>query len=615
MLKKILRVSIAISACLVALRIGYYLLGVGFHDYDDEGYMLISLKHYIEGGHLYTQVFSEYGPVFFYVESWLFHLFHHGVTHDAGRHITLLLWFLSSVAAAAFLYRISRSVLIASATGLVMMLLASSMSGEPNHPQHLALTVLMLTCCASLLKTPAQFVVLGALAAALFFIKVNIGIFCFVALFGTLCCVLRSSLVRKISGLIFLLYFLVGPIALMHRHLHTWASGYCLLSVLCGGSTFVTALYTAPRFATIRSTLPFVALGAVVLSALVLVGTTIQKTPLHSLIDGILLTPIHHPQFYEVPLNISLLITLCLALLVGIIIGLYLHCRKMRRSVAWINLVRLFVGLCIIAALVLRGRSIIVPAILCLPLGLLPDDAREPTAAEYLPRLFISLLAATELLESYPVGASQLVISIAPLILWSFICVYDGGRELVRRFPQWNRASGRLPAIGTLVGALLILCVEAAVLKGGRWRMHFFTPASTLRGSHSLHLDPAAENLYENLTSSISRNCDMLFTLPGMGSLNLWSGVPAPNGLNDNAWVRFLRPDQQQEILRILQNDPNACAVANFRIESYWNSTAYNASSPLASYIVNDMPRVSSVNDYEIRVSPRRTRPWVVPAP
>src|SRR6185437_11457609 len=70
-----------------------------------------------------------------------------------------------------------------------------------------------------------------------------------------------------------------------------------------GGSTFVTALYTSPRFATIRSTLPFVALGAVVLSALVLVGTTIQKTPLHSLIDGILLTPIHHPQFYEVPLT------------------------------------------------------------------------------------------------------------------------------------------------------------------------------------------------------------------------------------------------------------------------------------------------------------------------
>ena len=193
MLKKILRVSIAISACLVALRLGYYRLGTGFFDWDDEGYILLSLKHYVAGGHLYTKVFTEYGPVFFFVESSLFHLFHQPVTHDAGRHITLLLWFLSSVAAAWFLYRISRSVITASATGLVIMLVASGMLSEPNHPEHLALLMLMLACCASTMKRPLGFVVLGALAATLFFIKVNIGIFCFVALFGTLCCVLRSS--------------------------------------------------------------------------------------------------------------------------------------------------------------------------------------------------------------------------------------------------------------------------------------------------------------------------------------------------------------------------------------------------------------------------------------
>jgi len=121
--------------------------------------------------------------------------------------------------------------------------------------------------------------------------------------------------------------------------------------------------------------------------------------------------------------------------------------------------------------------------------------------------------------------------------------------------------------------------------------------------------------MYVTLASSIGRNCDMLYTLPGMGSLNLWSGAEAPNGMNLTAWVRFFRPEQQQEILGILQNDPNACVVWNPRIESFWNPLEFNATSPLASYIVNDMPRVSTIGDYQIRVNPQRTRPWIADTP
>ena len=85
--------------------------------------------------------------------------------------------------------------------------------------------------------------------------------------------------------------------------------------------------------------------------------------------------------------------------------------------------------------------------------------------------------------------------------------------------------------------------------------------------------------------------------------------------MNLTAWVRFFRPEQQQEILGILQNDPNACVVWNPGIESFWNPLEFNATSPLASYIVNDMPRVSAIGDYQIRVNPQRTRPWIADIP
>jgi hypothetical protein len=43
-----------------------------------------------------------------------------------------------------------------------------------------------------------------------------------------------------------------------------------------------------------------------------------------------------------------------------------------------------------------------------------------------------------------------------------------------------------------------------------------------------------------------------------------------------------------------------------------WGSTPEElAVSPLARYIINEMPKVAEIDDYEIRVSPRRTSPWV----
>ena len=36
----------------------------GFSAYDDEGYMLTALKSYVNHGHLYDQVFTQYGPFY-----------------------------------------------------------------------------------------------------------------------------------------------------------------------------------------------------------------------------------------------------------------------------------------------------------------------------------------------------------------------------------------------------------------------------------------------------------------------------------------------------------------------------------------------------------------------
>ena len=45
---------------------GYWLLFTTFMVYDDEGYVLLSLKNFAAHGALYDKVYTQYGP-FFYV--------------------------------------------------------------------------------------------------------------------------------------------------------------------------------------------------------------------------------------------------------------------------------------------------------------------------------------------------------------------------------------------------------------------------------------------------------------------------------------------------------------------------------------------------------------------
>src|ERR1700761_957358 len=205
---KLLRTAVALSALLVGLWVTYYRLGTSFSRFGDEGYVLLSIKNYIAGDRLYTQLFSQYGPVFYFIQSGLFHTLHQPLTHDGGRRITLLLWIASALCGALVLYRLSRSVILASATWLAMMLIGASFVAEPNHPEHIILLLLILACCVALSPGAIWFGVLGGLGAALLLIKINIGLFFLVALFATLLCMLPTGLLRRVGAIAFTAYFL-----------------------------------------------------------------------------------------------------------------------------------------------------------------------------------------------------------------------------------------------------------------------------------------------------------------------------------------------------------------------------------------------------------------------
>jgi hypothetical protein len=226
--------------------------------------------------------------------------------------------------------------------------------------------------------------------------------------------------------------------------------------------------------------------------------------------------------------------------------------------------------------------------------------------------LFVTGLAATQLLQIYPVAGSQIGIAISPAMLWAVLCLADGARGLHHLVPE---AKGRI--IRTLLtalepgGLLALLLLFVMLHHVAKWR-NDRTPASALYGSASLHLPLEQEANFEFLAANLRANCDVLFTLPGMGSLNFWSQVPTPNGMNLTAWMKGFNPQMQDQILRIVDQHPKACAVFNPQIAADWGPPPNDLLKlPLAHYVIVDMPKVGQAGEYEIHVSPHRNVPWV----
>jgi hypothetical protein len=605
---------IVAPASFVALLYARYLLATTFLSYDDEGYLLLSLDRYLKGGSLYSEVFSQYGPFLFYAQAAVFRILHLPVTHDAGRLVTLLWWMLSAILGGYFIYRISQSIVLASAAALACTRLASFLADQPGHPQQLILPILMLACCASVWFESGSFSLLlsGALGAALVLTKINVGILYLAALGHVLICSLSRSLLRTIGAGLSLAYALAFPLLLMRQDLAGWAGAYCLLAVLSGVLTFLAGLLVMPPSRNAVRGILYAA-GGVLAGALAIVGgTLLQGMPLAILLDGVVWGPLKHPKVFAIPLLVAKAKMSSAILVSGCIAALYWRRQKGWEPPDWIDALRCVIGLCTVPLLAfVPGRVVwILPF---LPLGLAPVKGRSWQAADFFPRLFVAALAVTQFLSAYPVsGLSQIGIAAAPVLLWAFICIHDGAEGL---FSLMSRVTDRLThgfPKQSLIGALMAVVLMVAMLQPAFSSLKYPYPASHLAGSSSLHLQTEVENRFLFLAGSIRENCDSLFTLPGLGSLNFWSGIPTPNGSNLTAWMKGFDAERQQEILSLLQADTRACTVYNPAIASdTWGSTVDNmSSSPLAYYITHDMRKIAERDGYEIRVHPQRELPW-----
>lgn len=616
------RACIVLFTAFICFRFARYTLARPVYISDDEGYLLLTLKHYFAGEHLYTQVFSQYGPFYFLIQKAIFGALHLPVSYDAGREVFLGYWLLAALLAGIFIHRLSKNVTLASAAALALLWLERSIAYEPNHPQQMALVLMMAGCVLSVKPNRASLLTLGAIGAALFWTKSNVGIFFLTAALIASVCVLPPGRLRTLGRDLLPFITMLGPLLLMHDYFMRWSWRFFLLTAIAGTATVLVALdaqvHGPARLRPLRMLLCGTVAGIVAVPFI----AQFAGIPLRGVWDSVLVGSLRQATVFSLPIGLKITI-LAAAMLLAVLFAILYALRARTQFDLWKDAAKFAAAVAVIALLIARperplGGATFAMLYVLLPLVLLRGVQSWPPA-EFFPRIFIAALAAMELLQAYPVAGSQLVVGASPFLLWAFVCMHDGLTRLLQRLATQKRSPPHLIETPvSAIAALVSVVIIAAMFATGRLRSAYPFPASSLPGSSSLHPPPELEVHLELISKAIQMNCGILFTMPGMGGFNFWSGVPTPDGFNEDNWPKGEPLNDQQHTLEVLQRNPSACVIVQPAALPVWGLPEAGIDTlPLARYILRNMPvvfREPGQWGVEIRVSPDRRTPWRQPS-
>lgn len=585
---------------------GYLLLFTSFKTYDDEGYVLISLAHFAHGGRLYGEVYSQYGPFFFWWNDAWHRLFGFAFTNTTGRFVTLVYWLGAALLVARLVARQTR------ATAWALLALAATfsqlwqMTAEPMHPGGLIVFLVALGAwaggeCLGHGRVRTLAAVVGAIGAALALTKINLGVFFFAGAGAWLWLNSTKPGRRRLAPWFVGAALALLPWALMKSLLgEAWVIEFAVVIACASLGTMLAALPSTRGWFSDTGWRWLV--GTALAVALLVAGLTLARgTTLRELADGIVLGPLRHPGAFSFAVNwrpgALLLAVVSLAactvvhlrgwgertefVTVAIFVRLILLALAIGSWFAWLPLN------CVSLALS-YGLSLV--WLLVIPLG---RDAAALEASRV--RAWLGLLAVLQALHAYPVGGSQLGWG---TFLWAPLLVLASA-EAVARIGQRARVASWL-AVAAAFG------LASAFAFTGWQRWHTSEPLR-LPGADELHLPDLMSARLRAFTLNATVHADTLFSLPGIFSFNLWSGRPTPTSADITHWFNLLSPAQQRAIESRLAADPRAMVVVERDLVRFIRAGGIPVEGPLHDYLVRDFAPALSAGNYELWCKRGRT--------
>jgi hypothetical protein len=580
-----------------------------FMFYDDEGYVLISLRNFAEHGGLYGDVYSQYGP-FPFVFYYLLHAIGVPLTHVGGRLITVAAWTGVAVCCAAIVQRGTRNFLLTLAVLAGVFPYLWIMVSEPSHPGGLIAIGVAIAAAAGYAAIAAGHprrwaVIAGAVAAALALTKINVGGFVVLAGLAWILLHHKDVRVRRCAAWLIAIGGIVVPLVLMRPMLAIdWVQTFALVFACAAIAAATVAKPAAFARVSWRTLGSCIASGAL-LAAVVLGVVFARGSSPSDVLEGVLLGPLKHPVAFNLrytwPTGARAVALLSL-LTCGI--AVVLRTRGSQRIHIVVAAGRL-IAAAGAAFAVLQfpaaspDRIVFGYGAACLWVFLWPLPGESDVRCA--PRTWVGLLWLGQYLHAFPVAGSQIAWGTFLVVPLAALGAHEAMTWLVARNQSEPRP--RAPAaIWAFRLGILALAITPAWRFGQASSRYREGSDLALPGAEFLRLPSESTALFRLLTVNANAHGDMLFSEPGMFSLNLWSGLPAPTHANVTHWFSLLSGERQQGIIASLEAHPRTCVIVQRDHINFLTQRSFAPAGPLHDYVTENFTPAIVLDDFEFRV-------------
>jgi hypothetical protein len=599
--------------------VGYRHVFSGFAEFDDEGYMLVSLQGYLEGAELYDNLYSQYGPFFLQFNGSIFRLTGLAVSHDAGRMITLGMWLSVSVLALVAVVGLTRSWIIALLAQIVVFLQLGVVRNEPLHPGQLTsllISVVIVLLVLGLTRWPEfSLFCIGALTALMLLVKLNVGALLLVALVYVALCARPG----RLSALVRVGY-VAFPFALMLPLLGR--DGFLRFAIVVAlgfaSLTVWTVDYALPFS---RRKLVWVPIGLILTALVVLTVAVVEGSSFSGLAHGIVLDPRTHPNDVS---GAGRVVTRGIAFaLAGLAAALvsrqwFTHHREASSTslIVFSALARLAAGtymwFMLLPDLLGGAADTGLGNLLGLAwVALVPRVGSADTREARFIRVAVCTVGMTQVLHAYPVTGSQVQFGTFLLVLVGAMCIADAAAEVRSlrelRESAWPSSARTAAAILMVVvlGVPTMLAITSARAHARQSRADYARGVQLdLPGADRVRVSRAQHDRYQALAAELARRrCTTFLTYPGLNSLYFFARSSPPTWLNAGAWPVLFDDATQQRVLDAVDEAEDICVVRFpylvFTWEYWWTETQ---AGPLERYIADDFVHVWSTPDEAIEL-------------
>jgi hypothetical protein len=616
----VLAYTVVTLLAIVAAYLAVFTIWAG---YDDEGTLLVTLQAFAQGETLYTDIYTPYGPFYFELFGGLLALSGEPVTTDLSRTTVAILWVATSFFFGLATQRLTGRVALGVSGMIVAFASLFVLANEPMHPQVLCVLLLgafVLLAASGPTRRPLwSGAAAGALLAALFMTKVNLGVYALAAVALAAVLTVEPLRGRRWISWPVVAAALLLPLFVANRDLDlSWVRDMVAVETLALVAIVVAAwpLGSArgDRDDGVRRWLAAAVAGFAVVAIAILVAIVLTGPSPADVYDGMIAEAmrVRDVVVSQFPLAIAAVDWAIVAVAAAVVTVWLRRSAEDGEPALWPGLVRAAAGLTIwysVAKLAPVGLSpsagnpVALPAVLAWIAAIPPAGITEPPYKRFL-RVLVPALGVMEMLQVYPVAGSQVGIASVTFVPVGALLLGDALVSL----KAWSAARGgrALDRFGIVaLVATVALATDFAINSilrpiGANAPIYNERQEAPLPGASQLRLAEADAENYTRLLELLRRyRCTDFAGYPNINSLYLWSGIEPPPPFAPGAWIEALDAERQQRVVDELRASPRPCGIRNDEIAGAWLGGAEPPGRPLERYLLNDFRTVEEIGPFQ----------------